>query len=119
MEIEVIDAQVHLNRLGADPAAAVANGQVAMNAAGVDAVLIAESDRWDEQHGARPGVRLANGAVRSTYPTSEEAVRTDPKKFAFIGHVDRRDPEIADVIAEIKARTGQLAIRLIPREQTG
>jgi predicted TIM-barrel fold metal-dependent hydrolase len=82
-------------------------------------VLIAETERWDEKLGARPGYRLPNGAVRSTYPTSEAAVRADPTRFAYIGHVDRRDPDIAEVIGELRTHPGRLGLRVVARRQTG
>ena len=72
-EIEIIDAQVHLNQLGPDWQTApidsvIATGIEAMDAVGIDRVLIGEAHGFDSQF--RPlGEVLPNGAVRTPIPS--------------------------------------------------
>jgi L-fuconolactonase len=121
--IEIIDAQVHLNQLGAnwrtDPVdSVIATGIEAMDAVGIDRVLIAEARGFDSQF--RPlGEELPNGAVRSSYPFSERAVELHPARFAYHVVVDFRDPELDRLTAEARARPGANSMRIVPVPQTG
>jgi hypothetical protein len=91
-EIEIIDAQVHLNQLGPDwqtvpTDSVIATGIEAMDAVGTDRVLISEAHGFDSQF--RPlGEVLSNGAVRtpypfSLYPFSERAVELHPARSTY------------------------------------
>jgi predicted TIM-barrel fold metal-dependent hydrolase len=121
--IEIIDAQVHLNQLGAnwrtDPVdSVIATGIEAMDAVGIDRVLIGEARGFDSQF--RPlGQELPNGAVRSSYPFSERAVELHPARFAYHVVVDFRDPELDRLTAEARARPGANSMRIVPVPQTG
>jgi predicted TIM-barrel fold metal-dependent hydrolase len=112
--ISVVDAQVHLNFIGG-----VEAGLAAMNAVGVDRVIIDEWWGFDE-HGARkPSYRLADGAVRHEYPLAVEAAMRYPERFSYTGWVDRRDPDLDSVVARIRANPHQPCIRLVIRPQDG
>jgi len=122
-EIEIIDAQVHLNQLGPDWQTApidsvIATGIEAMDAVGIDRVLIGEAHGFDSQF--RPlGEVLPNGAVRTPYPFSERAVELHPARFSYHVVVDFRDPELDRLTAEVQTRPGANSMRIVPVPQTG
>ena len=122
-KIEIIDAQVHLNQLTPDWRTApidsvLATGLQAMDAVGVDRVLIGEARGFDPR--MRPqGQTLPNGAVRTDYPFSERAVERSPERFIYHMRVDYRDPELERLIGEVKTRPGAFSIRIVPVPQTG
>ena len=121
--MEIIDAQVHLNQLVPDWQTLpidtlIAAGIQAMDAVGIDKVLIGET------HGFSPkmlpvGEELPNGAVRTTYPFSERAVELHPDRFVYHTRVDSRDPELERIMSEVHSRPGALCIRIVPVPQTG
>jgi L-fuconolactonase len=121
--IEIIDAQVHLNQIGPGWQAApvdsvIATGIEAMDAVGIDRVLIGEAHGFDSRF--RPlGEELANGAVRTAFPFSERAVELHPDRFAYHVVVDFRDPELDRLTAEVQARPGANSMRIVPVPQTG
>ena len=117
--MEIVDAQVHLNRIGAgwesaQPQDVIERAIVAMDAVGVDAVLIGE-------YPLGPGVwhTLPNGARRRDYPFSELAVTLYPERFAYHVGVDRRDPEIDQQMAAVRSKPNALCIRVVPLPATG
>jgi L-fuconolactonase len=122
-KIEVIDAQVHLNQLGANWQTAptdsvIATAVEAMDAVGIDRVLIGEARGFDSKY--RPlGEELPNGAVRSAYPFSERAVELHPARFTYHVVVDFRDPELDRLTAEVSTRPGANSMRIVPVPQTG
>jgi predicted TIM-barrel fold metal-dependent hydrolase len=122
-EIEIIDAQVHLNQLGPDWQTApvdsvIARGIEAMDAVGIDRVLIGEAHGFDSKF--RPlGEELPNGAVRTPYPFSERAVELHPNRFTYHVVVDFRDPELDRLTAEVQTRPGANSMRIVPVPQTG
>jgi len=122
-EIEIIDAQVHLNQLPADWRTAsmdsvIATGVQAMDAVGIDRVLIGEAHGFDSQF--RPlGEELPNGVVRTAFPFSERAVELHPSRFAYHVVVDFRDPELDRLTAEVRTRPGANSMRIVPVPQTG
>ncbi|MBV9600494.1 MAG: hypothetical protein JOZ87_27095, partial [Chloroflexi bacterium] len=90
--IEIIDAQVHLNQLTPDwrtaPLDAVlASGIQAMDAVGIDRVLIGEAHGFDPKL-RQQGQELPNGAIRSDYPFSERAVELYPDRFIYHVRID-------------------------------
>ncbi len=117
--MEIVDAQVHLNRIGAgwesaQPQDVIERAIVAMDAVGIDAVLIGE-------YPLGPGVwhTLPNGARRRDYPFSELAVTLYPERFAYHVGVDRRDPEIDQQMAAVRSKPNALCIRVVPLPATG
>jgi L-fuconolactonase len=121
--MEIIDAQVHLNQLVPDWKTApvdsvITAGIQSMDAVGIDRVLIGEA------HGFSPkmlpsGDELPNGAVRTTYPFSERAVKLHPDRFIYHVRVDSRDPELERIVSEIHSKPGALCMRIVPVPQTG
>jgi len=117
--MEIVDAQVHLNRIGADwetsePREVIERAVVAMDAVGVDVVLIGEYP-----HATATWRVLPNGARRRDYPFSELAVQMRPERFAYHVAVDRRDPEIDQQMAQVRAKPNSLCIRVVPLPATG
>jgi len=113
--MEIIDAQFHLNRFGT-----VALALAAMDAAGISAVLIDE-EAPELSAGWRylPGIELVGGAIRSVYPMSEQAVAVHPHRFAYLGCVDRLDPEWERIMGEMRRVPNRLCIRVQPRADNG
>ena len=121
--LEVIDAQVHLNQLlphwrtaGLDEA--VEAGVQAMDAVGIDRVLIGEVHGLDENY-RLIGELLPNGAIRTSRPFSERAVEMYPDRFAYYALVDPLDPDLDSVTRQIAARPGAGGLRIIPLLETG
>jgi L-fuconolactonase len=122
-KIEIIDAQVHLNQLGPDWKTAsldsvLATGIQAMDAVGIDKVLIGEAHGFDSKF--RPvGEELPNGAIREAFPFSERAVELHPDRFTYHVVIDYRDPELDRLAAEVATRPGANSMRIVPVPQTG
>jgi predicted TIM-barrel fold metal-dependent hydrolase len=122
-KFEIIDAQVHLNQLGpdwqTDPIdSVIAMGIQAMDAVGIDKVLIGEAHGFDSKF--RPlGEELPNGAIRSAYPFSERAVESHPARFTYHVVIDFTDPEVDRLAAEVHTRPGANSTRIVPVPQTG
>jgi len=122
-KIEIIDAQVHLNQLGPDWTTApidsvIAAGIEAMDAVGIDRLLIGEAQGFTAKYEPQ-GEVLANGAVRTTYPFSERAVELHPDRFIYHVRIDYRDPEPERMAEELASRPGVRGMRIVPIPQTG
>ncbi len=112
--MEIIDAQVHLNsEIGIEASL------FAMDAVGIDAVLIDEWSGFDSNGMSRPYRFLPNGAFRSEYPMAREAVKRYPGRFAYMGKIDRRDPEVEALVTEVAANPHQLCLRVSPKGALG
>ena len=96
--MEVIDSQVHANQRGIDQSIAI------MDAVGVDAAVI---DVW-------PPVRtkLPNGVYRFEYAFAQEAVERFPNRFGYIARFDPNDPDVDDLMAQVRKAPGRLCIRI-------
>src|SRR5215472_5665216 len=110
--MEIIAAQVHMNQLVSNWKAAplddlIATGIQAMDAVGVDKVLIGESHGFTAKM-LPMGEELPNGAVRTTYPFSERAVELHPDRFVYHVRVDSRDPELERILSEVRSKPGAL-----------
>ena len=121
--IEIVDAQVHLNQLTPDwrtaPMDAVlASGIQAMDAVGVDQVLIGEARGFDPKF-RQQGQELPNGAIRTDYPFSERAVELHPERFIYHVRIDFKDPELERLAEEVRSRPGAHGMRIVPIPQTG
>ncbi|MFC6357092.1 amidohydrolase family protein [Luethyella okanaganae] len=106
--MEIVDAQVHLNMVGLQA------GLVAMDAAGIDALVIDEFWGFDEHGRPLPNYPLSGGSVRHTSPLGEEAVARHPDRFAYVTRVQPDDPGLEEVIATVRERPGRLALRILP-----
>lgn len=109
--MDIVDVQLHL---GPDP---VEPTLEAMNSLGVRSVLIEEY--WIDEPGRgpgadiRPGFRLPNGAWRSTYPVAQRASILYPDRFAYFVRLDRRDPDLENVMRRIADEPGARGFRLL------
>ena len=109
--MEIVDAQVHLNQLTpdwrtADPDRVIAQAIAAMDAVGVNTLLIAESRGFDARMRPALGPELPNGAIRAQLPFSERAVELHPDRFGYLVRIDRIDPELERLVAEVRTRPG-------------
>jgi L-fuconolactonase len=105
---EIVDAQVHLNMVGVEA------GITAMDAVGVDALLIDEFWSFDAEGRPQPGYPLPGGSFRHTSPLAELAVARHPDRFAYLTRCQPDDPDIESVIGGLRDRPGRLALRLLP-----
>ena len=96
--MEIVDAQIHATHRGIEQSIAI------MDAIGVSAAVL---DDW-------PPVRrkLPNGITRFDYPFAEEAVARFPERFAYVVRFDPNDPEIDDLMADVRKAPGRLCVRL-------
>src|SRR5690349_11323264 len=106
--MDIVDAQVHLNRLGLEA------GLAAMDAVGVKALLFDEYWRLDEKARILPGYELPNGAFRHVFPMAEEAALRYPDRFAYLVRFDRNDPELDYLVSTVKTMPGRKALRVVP-----
>jgi predicted TIM-barrel fold metal-dependent hydrolase len=118
--MDIVDTQVHANRMGrtwktAGHAETLALTVAAMDAVGVNAMVIAEHAAANMITDPEPlGTQLPNGAWRYTMPFSELAARTYPGRFAYVHRIDPFDPEAADLLAEVRKKPGGLCTRIAP-----
>ncbi len=107
--MDIVDAQVHFNRLGTLEA-----GIAVMDAVGVNALLYDEYWSFDEQSRILPGYALPGGAFRHVFPLAEEAALRFPERFAYLVRFDRRDPDLEALIASIPQTPQRKALRVVP-----
>ncbi|HEY2593038.1 MAG TPA: amidohydrolase family protein [Chloroflexota bacterium] len=122
--MEIVDAQVHLNMLlpdwqSVDLDVAIEAGLAAMDAVGIDKLLIAESWGFDPQMRPARATVLANGAIRLQFPFSERAMALHPDRFVSLRRVDHRDPELERLVSEVRSQPGALCLRVVPIVDTG
>jgi predicted TIM-barrel fold metal-dependent hydrolase len=102
----VVDAQVHLDRIGGMGA-----GLAAMNALGVDLMVVDEV--WSYADGRRqPSYRLPGGVLRHEYPMAAEATHRHPDRFAHTVWIDHRDSNLDAILTLTREHPYQCAIRL-------
>jgi len=122
--MDIVDSQVHLNRLGSDwehtdHALVVDYAVVTMDALGLSAILIDEWTGFDDQMRHYPGYPLENGIMRSQLPFSERAVALHPDRFGYVARVDFRDPELDRLVSEVRTKPGGLCLRIVPIPTNG
>jgi predicted TIM-barrel fold metal-dependent hydrolase len=125
--MDIVDAQVHLNRLGSDwgrtdPRLIVDYAIVTMDALGLDAVLIDEWAGFDNpitKRGHLPGHFLPNGAMRGAHPFSEKAIELHPDRFAYVARIDPLDPDLEDLMAGVHQKPGAVCLRIVPIPEAG
>jgi len=96
--MEIVDAQIHANHRGIDQSIAI------MDAVGVNAAVI---DIWPPERR-----KLPSGIMRFDYTFAEEAVARFPGRFGYVARFDPADPEIEDLMAEVRKAPGRLCVRL-------
>jgi predicted TIM-barrel fold metal-dependent hydrolase len=121
--MEIVDAQVHVNRIISgwqtaeiDTDTVLEAALAAMDAVGVDTVLIAEA--WG-QAASRHATVLPNGVTRPDLRFSHRAIERFPDRFGYLASYDPRDPELIRLIFELRQQPGSLCLRVIPWPQTG
>ena len=125
--MDMVDAQVHLNRLGSNwertPHDVIVDYAVAtMDALGLSAVLI---DEWAgfanpiTKRGHLPGQFLPNGAMRGEHPFSELAVTRHPDRFAYVARIDPIDPDLEHLMAAVPTKAGAKCLRIVPVPEAG
>src|SRR5215467_12342641 len=115
--MDIVDAQVHLNRFGNNwehtDHALIADYAVAtMDALGLSAVLIDEWAGFDNpvtKRGKLPGYFLPNGAVRGEQPFSDRALVAHLDRLAYTVRIDPLDPDCERLIACFHDRPGAVA----------
>jgi len=125
--MDIVDAQVHLNRLGSDwertdPALILDYAVVTMDALGLSAVLIDEWAGFDNpvtKRGHLPGYFLPNGAVRGLHPFSEKAMELFPDRFHWVARIDPLDPEVDSLMAQVHDKPGACCLRIVPIPEAG
>jgi predicted TIM-barrel fold metal-dependent hydrolase len=122
--MDIVDGQVHLNRLGSDwehtdDALIVDYAVVTMDALGLDAILIDEWAGFDDKRRHLPGHVLPNGAMRGEHPFSEKAVQLHPDRFAYVARIDPNDPEVESLMAAVRTKPGALCLRIVPIPEVG
>ena len=119
-DVEIIDAQVHLNHIHPEWKTAevediFAAALAAMDAVGVDGLVVSEfwgfDGRWRED--------LPNGSFRSRYPFSELAAAREPGCFIYHTVVSIDDPELDQQVARVRQQPGAAALRIVPTPETG
>ncbi|MDB5687728.1 MAG: putative amidohydrolase [Rhizorhabdus sp.] len=93
MTMDIIDTQVHFNKIGSLDA-----GMAAMDAVGVAGVMFEEWSHFDEEKRPQPGELLPNGEFRPLCPLAEAAAGQFPSRFGVLRRVGYRDPDL-DAIA--------------------
>ena len=118
MTTEVVDTQVHANVLcrhaGHSGYEAVLGCVVgAMDAVGVDAVIIDEFEGVDGERHMLPGHLGPQGAWRTDHPFADYCVSQLPDRFAFVARIDHRDPGLESLLDAVLATPSCVAIRII------
>jgi predicted TIM-barrel fold metal-dependent hydrolase len=115
--MDIVDSQVHLNRFGSHwrntaPDAIVDYAVGAMDAIGIDGIVIDEWAGFDAQRRHLPGTVLSNGAMRGIYPFSRRAVALHPDRFAYVARIDSDDPEIELLVDQIHETPGVVGLSI-------
>ena len=114
--MEIVDAQVHANQIcptwrTSDNSMLLAAALAAMEAVGVDAVLLHEYTGADEQGNILPGHLGPNNVWRTDHSFGPYAVARAPTRFAYLTRVDHADPELEQLVTEVRSIPGCLALR--------
>lgn len=102
--MDIVDSQLHLGPGGAPEVVA------AMDALGIRAAVIHEYWMGTPGH---PRYDLGGGRFRTSSPTAELAAWTYPGRFAYVVHLDRRDPELRAVVRLARNAAHVRALRLL------
>ena len=115
--MDIVDSQVHLNRFGshwqnAAPDVIVEYALAAMDALGIDGIVIDEWAGFDAQRRHLPGTVLPNGAMRASYPFSQRAVALHPDRFSYVARIDPDDPEIELLVDQMHETPGIVGLSI-------
>ncbi len=141
--MEIVDTQVHIPRLvvdwrpgedriadtdvparsapgvrpvrPADPDVIIAATLTAMDAAGIDALVIDEWLGQDDSGRSIPGRPVGgDGGYRWDFSFSSYAAKRYPERFSFLARAHPLDPELDDVVADLASQAGMRCLRLDP-----
>jgi len=108
--MDIVDAQLHMGPGQIEPTLE------AMDALGIRSVMIEEFWYWikPERPGqVEPGYFLANGAWRAIFPVAQQASALHPDRFSYYVRIDRRDPQLEQVMRVIASAPSARAFRLL------
>jgi predicted TIM-barrel fold metal-dependent hydrolase len=89
-----------------------------MDAAGIDALLVDEFVRFDEQWNHHPGYVGPSGVWRNTTPYSERAFALHPDRFRYVARIGHLDPAVDELMAAVREQPGAVCIRIVPHPRT-
>lgn len=104
--MDIVDSQVHLNRVGIEA------GIVAMNALGIQSAVVDEYDGPDEEGWHRPYDLLDNGVKRPVAPIARAAAEKYPTRLSYVLRLEHLDPELETVVADVKSSPGGRGLRI-------
>ena len=105
--MDIVDSQIHSNVLGTETTLAI------MDAIGIQAAVIDEYLRPDENGSLLPGYRLAHGGFRPVGPSAEAAAMAHPDRFAYLMRIDPSDTEVEGWIETLALSPNLRALRVI------
>jgi L-fuconolactonase len=140
--MEIVDTQLHLPRLATNwraghprirdrdaPASyspafpileppphdiTLAAALAAMDAAGVDAIVVDEWVGMDATGHQAPNIVDHQGVRHYTYELSGFAARRYPERFSWLGRLDPCGPDLPGLVAEMKETPGRRYLRVDP-----
>jgi predicted TIM-barrel fold metal-dependent hydrolase len=104
--VDIVDAQVHINKVG------ISSSIEAMNALGIAAALFHEHGGRDADQNPLPHQRLESGFVRPNGSLGEVAARRYPDRLSYLWQVDPRDPDLDAVVRLTRASPQARALRM-------
>ena len=105
--MDIIDIQVHVFlTLGVEETLA------AMDALGIQGVVIDEFWSFNEKGQVEPCIALPNGSLRPISPLAQAASLKFPERFSYLQRLERTDPDLAEVFAMLGSSPGCRSIRL-------
>jgi len=104
-KMDIVDAQVHLNRFG------IEGGIAAMNALGISAVLVDEYDGTEGER-FRPYDLLPGDIPRPIWPMAKAASLRYPDRLAYLMRVDYREPDLDTILQVERHSIGARALRV-------
>lgn len=106
--MDMVDAQLHLS-LTPDAGEIIA----AMDALGIQSVVLDEVWGRNANDHATPCVEFADGAYRPLSPCAQAAALQHPHRFSFLQRVTRRDPQLSSLIPILASSPGCRSLRVV------
>jgi len=109
--MDIVDAQLHVSRGRIQPTLE------AMDALGIRSVLIDElwgNGQFGGSTYLEPGYALPNGGWRVAWPTAEQASILHPDRFSYLVRIDRRDPQLVELMRVVGSSPHARAFRVLP-----
>lgn len=106
--MDIVDAQLHLS-LTPDAGEIMA----AMDALGIQSVVLDEVWGRNANDHATPCVEFADGAYRPLSPCAQAAALQHPERFSFLQRVTRRDPQLPCLIPILASSPGCRSLRVV------